>query len=80
MIDNDPILWTMLNAIKEQNAQIEQLRNRTTRKVRKSHDWKQRERDFAQLKRQVERLQARAVLPKGSRTSALAKHVAQPTR
>ena len=22
MIDNDPILWTMLNAIKEQNAQI----------------------------------------------------------
>jgi hypothetical protein len=25
-IDNDPILWTMLNAIKEQQAQIEQLR------------------------------------------------------
>ena len=24
-IDNDPILWTMLNAIKEQQAQIQQL-------------------------------------------------------
>ena len=31
MIDNDPILWTMLNAIKEQNAQIEDLKNQVKR-------------------------------------------------
>ena len=28
MIDNDPILWTMLNAIKEQNAQNAELEDR----------------------------------------------------
>ena len=26
MVDNDPILWTMLNAIKEQNAEIVELK------------------------------------------------------
>ena len=26
LVNNDPILWTMLNAIKEQQAQIEKLR------------------------------------------------------
>ncbi len=31
MIDNDPILWTMLNAIKEQNAQIEDLKGQVKR-------------------------------------------------
>jgi hypothetical protein len=31
MIDNDPILWTMLNAIKEQNTQIEDLKGQVKR-------------------------------------------------
>jgi hypothetical protein len=26
MVNNDPILWTMLNAIKEQQKEIEQLK------------------------------------------------------
>ena len=26
MVNNDPIIWTMLNAIKEQQTQIEQLK------------------------------------------------------
>ena len=43
MINNDPILWTMLNAIKEQNAEIEQL--------------KEQNKEIAQLKEQLARLQ-----------------------
>lgn len=31
MVDNDPILWTMLNAIKEQNAQITELKDQVKR-------------------------------------------------
>src|SRR6185436_12036942 len=27
MVNNDPIIWTMLNAIKEQQKQIEELKN-----------------------------------------------------
>src|SRR6185503_7875925 len=43
MVNNDPIIWTMLNAIKEQQQQIEQLKqevrqlrsNRTTARRRR---------------------------------------------
>ena len=31
MVDNDPILWTMLNAIKEQNAEIAELKSQLER-------------------------------------------------
>ena len=36
LVNNDPILWTMLNAIKEQQKEIEQLRGEV-RKLRASH-------------------------------------------
>jgi hypothetical protein len=36
MIKSDPILWTMLNAIKEQQKEIEQLKAQV-RKLRSSH-------------------------------------------
>ena len=36
MIDNDPILWTMLNAIKEQNAEIEAQDCTEPRRTRRS--------------------------------------------
>ena len=31
LVNNDPILWTMLNAIKEQQKEIEQLRGQVRR-------------------------------------------------
>jgi len=33
LVDNDPILWTMLNAIKEQQAQIDALKRQLSRRA-----------------------------------------------
>jgi len=35
LVNNDPILWTMLNAIKEQQHEIEQLRAQLAKKARR---------------------------------------------
>jgi hypothetical protein len=37
MVNNDPIIWTMLNAIKEQQKEIEQLKNEIQKLRRTSH-------------------------------------------
>jgi len=37
MVKNDPILWTMLNAIKEQQAEIAQLKGQVRRLQAASH-------------------------------------------
>lgn len=37
MINSDPILWTMLNAIKEQQKEIEQLRGQIQHLRARSH-------------------------------------------
>ncbi len=65
MVDNDPILWTMLNAIKEQNAEIQQL--------------KEQNKEIAELKSQLQRLQAEVVLNAGNKLPAR-KKVARSTR
>jgi hypothetical protein len=66
MIDNDPILWTMLNAIKEQNAQMNSQNAELRAEIKQLKD---QNKEFAQLKEQnrqivekLERLQAQVVL------------------
>ncbi|MGZ9130682.1 MAG: tail fiber domain-containing protein, partial [Candidatus Binatia bacterium] len=66
MIDNDPILWTMLNAIKEQNAEIKQLKDQN--------------KELAQLKEQIERLQAQVVLQAENRKLPRKQAVAKANR
>ncbi len=53
MVDNDPILWTMLNAIKEQNKMLQQ-----------------QTAEIAELKGQLQRLQAEVVLNAGAKKSS----------
>jgi len=37
MVNNDPIIWTMLNAIKEQQKEIEQLKGQIRKLQATSH-------------------------------------------
>ena len=74
MIDNDPILWTMLNAIKEQNAQNAELRTeikeQNARMKEQSVEIKQlrnQTKEIAQLREQLMRLQTQVVLHNESR-------------
>jgi cell division protein FtsB len=51
LVNNDPILWTMLNAIKEQQAQIEALRQANNALHERLRNLEQRRRKRVALKR-----------------------------
>jgi len=59
LVNNDPILWTMLNAIKQQQAQIEALTRSVQEKDAQIHKLALETQELQNLQRQIEVVRAR---------------------
>ena len=78
MIDNDPILWTMLNAIKEQNAQMTQQNARIEAQSAEIKQLKEQNQKLARLEEKLERMQAQLVLQAGEPSASYSRGRSKP--
>ncbi|MGZ9130616.1 MAG: tail fiber domain-containing protein, partial [Candidatus Binatia bacterium] len=84
MIDNDPILWTMLNAIKEQNSQMNgqdgELRAEIKQLKEQNNEFAQLKAENRQIVEQLKQLQAQVVLQAENRKLPRKQAVAKANR
>ena len=79
MIDNDPILWTMLNAIKEQNGLLQSQGEQIATLNEQNRAMKAQVDEISDLKAQLKILQAAMVLNAETKNPAR-KQVAERVR
>ena len=72
LVNNDPILWTMLNAIKQQQAEIETLRHSLQQKGAELHKLAKQTRSMQNLQGQMKTMASRLVQLEVTSRSSLA--------